>query len=1127
MKANRLIDEKYWSLFIKTDSETGATIRDGHKFEELIECLLNLMYSNLTWEPTKMTHDGNKDFKAKNENEIYWAECKNYKTKIDLKILASTLVMAEIENVNSVLFFCYSEINNNTKAKLNSYSKSNQKSIYFFDGIILDQLILKYKEDILPLFFPDLHEISMDNLATIIEPTALCYLERNPFLNGTPEFDIQNLTELQDLKLGEIIGIHIIIINSNLSNSIKYSIELILPNSEKFFEILEKDNKNKKENRILYQDIEVSAGETGRKSIYLKFHSWAPKVALPKIICKIGKKKIGTFCFSLISTLRTKKTAFLGSNYIEKKDYMCKACINQKQLSAIYIYGSSGTGKSRMISECITKFIANGYHIIKLKSSIYTEHSTYMMLRELVFAVYGFTEEIIDHILQNSYEKLENYKHNSYQEIFKIIKNIYNNRYSLSQINNIEYVVIFEKMAKGRYVLVVDDIQYWDELAISFLRTFYYYASNMQRKCNSVIIISANTDVLYNQKTMEFLSEIASNSNKHEANIYIHHISGFESVNQSYLFLKEILGIEDDFDEIENLTNFSFKPKYITEVACYLQEIKAIEIVKNKVIISDKAYFKESLQKLPPTLQTVLEKRWALYLENATKEEEYYKKVISGFLFFESVKIQNNQFGFLHKEDLRNLYQYGFLEKTESNDEEYIFEHDSIKSYFQNYYQDWFETAIFYLKNSERNLLKGNHLEYICDLYKKRKITSNDYYNYMSSEYSDNIKNNLNEQILRSILENKNDDTYIIIHNILSNAREEFGEKKSEVLYEIFADKYDFASKRLDIKEYCSIMTNYAENQLKLKSIEKATRLYDVILQRISENPFLESDYIISKIYNRYFVCGRVGGSINQYFEKWNYSMDLAIEKQYYDIEIENYFDKAHSLFLDINAIDKAIGYLEKGCKIYEIHQPQNLTGQYLYRNIQLSFLKKEYDVLKERIWKYNENISNDKKIEFKLFFRIHFLIFKIILCLMEKKECSDFEMENMLEQLNIFQTMQNKLQLYRYYYLYAKFHTKKGNWEKAYKLYQKTFDNLAQNKRTEEICLQREIIAQDMIINFRKRHFPFQNYDMSIVNSIIKDSEFNKVMYCSNEYFTNFFGKYIPLTPIFNKETKEGYLLF
>lgn len=145
----------------------------------------------------------------------------------------------------------------------------------------------------------------------------------------------------------------------------------------------------------------------------------------------------------------------------------------------------------------------------------------------------------------------------------------------------------------------------------------------------------------------------------------------------------------------------------------------------------------------------------------------------------------------------------------------------------------------------------------------------------------------------------------------------------------------------------------------------------------------------------------------------------------------------------------------------------------------------------------------------------------------MEKKECSDFEMENMLEQLNIFQTMQNKLQLYRYYYLYAKFHTKKGNWEKAYKLYQKTFDNLAQNKRTEEICLQREIIAQDMIINFRKRHFPFQNYDMSIVNSIIKDSEFNKVMYCSNEYFTNFFGKYIPLTPIFNQETKEGYLLF
>lgn len=1129
MKTNRLIDEKYWRQFIKTDAKTGATIHDGHKFEELIACLLNLMFSDIEWEATKITHDGNKDFKAKNGEEIYWAECKNYKTKIDLKTLASTLVMAEIENVNSIFFFCYSEINNNTKTKLNSYSKSNQKFIYFFDGIILDQLVLKYKEDVFPLFFPDLQNQinSISIYADLLEPIALCYLERNPFFNGIPEFDIQNLTELQNLKLGEIIGIHIIIINADLDNSIQYSIELILPELENFFEVLEENDKNRKGNKILYRNIKLSAGETGKKSIYLKFHSWAPKVSLPKIICKIGRKRIGTFHFPLISTLRTRQTAFLGSNYVREKEYMCKACINQKQLSIIYVYGSSGTGKSRIISECITKFIAHGYYIIKLINSTNSEHSAYTMLRELIFALYGFTDEIIGHVVKNSYEKLENYNCDSYKEVFKIIKSIYHNRYSLSQIGNLEYSVIYEKMAKEKCLLVVDDVQYWDDQAISFLKNFYHYASSMQRKCNTVIAIAANTDTLYNQKTMEFLTELMSKSNNYETNVYSYHVSGFETINQSYIFLKEILGIDDDFNEIEELADFSFKPKYITEVANYLQEIRAIEIVKSKAIIADKNYFKTSLRKLPITLKTILHKRWCLYLENISKQEDYYKKVISCILFFESVEIHNSLFGALHKADIESLYQHNFLKKTESKDGKYLFEHDSIKFYFQEHYEDWFETAISYLKNSERNLLKKHRLEYICDLYKKSNITSDDYYNYMNSKYSDDIKSKVNERILYSILENKVDNIFILIQDILYNTREQFGEKRAETLYKIFEDKYDFTSRRLTNKEYCIIMINYAENQLKLKSIEKATKLYDIVLELINENPFPKSDYIIAQISNRYFVCGRVGGSIKQYSESWRFSMDLALKKQYYDICIENYFDKAHSLFLDINAIDKAINYLEKGCSMYEIHQPQGLKGQYLYRDIQRNFLKKEYKILGKKIWKYDKEISNDKKIEFKLYFRIQFLIFKIILCFMEEKECSDFEMENMLEQLNMFQAMQNKLQLYRYFYLCGKYYTKRGNWEKAYILYQKAFDNLAQNKHTEEICLQREIIMQDMIINFRKGNFPFLNYDMSMIDSIIRDSNFKKVMYSSDEYFMDFFNKYIPLAPISNKKTKEGYLLF
>ena len=1129
MKTNRLIEEKYWSQFVNVDSENKTIKHDGYKFEELIKTLLHLMYRDIEWEPTQMSHDGNKDFRAKDGEEIYWAECKNYKTKIDLKTLAATLVMAEIENVNSILFFCYSEINNNTKTKLNSYSVSNQKNIFFFDGIVLDQLILKYKDDILPQFFPDLQTVvtHKDFLTDIPQSTALCYLERNPFFNGTPEFDMQNLFELQDLKLGEVIGIHLVIINPDLNKASKYSIEVVFSKTENFFEVIIPNSSNKMQNKIICDNIELTAGATMRKSIYLKLQSREPQVKLPVIICKCGTKKIGEFRFPMIKTLRTRQTAFLGSNYIEQRDYICKACLNKKRLSIIYIYGSSGTGKSRIINECSIKFVAHGYHIIKLVNSTQSNHSTYTMLKELVFSLYGFTDELIEYVIHNSYEELENYNNVTYKEIFRILKCIYNNRNSLSQIDILEYTAIYEKMAKGKYFFVVDDIQYWDDSAVAFLKEFYHYSLGMQRKCNSVIAVVANTDVLYNQQTIEFLAEIVSKNNNYELDICQYNLTGFETVNQSYLFLKEILEIEDDFEDIEDLTNFSLKPKYITEVANYLQDIKAIEFVSNKAFIADKSFFKSSLKILPKNIKAILDKRWSLYLVNIGKENKDYKMIISSILFLGSVDAKHDLFGVKHQEVIESLYQYGFLKKKDFQDNTYVFEHDSIKSYFQENYKDWFETAIFYLGNPILNMLKGNGLEFIYNLYKSKNISLDDYNYYMNLEFSEDIKYKVNELILISILKSGIENIYNIIQDILCNTREQFGEKKAEYFYEIFDKTFFFENGKLSNIEYCTILLSYAENQLKLKSTEQAIKLYDRILDRITKEPFPESEYMTSQIYNRYFVCGRVGGSLQQYKEKWKISMNIAFKRKYCDLCIENYFDKAQSLFLDVNSTEKAISYLEKGCFAYNAHNVQGLKGQYLYRSIQLSFLRKDYKALATTIWKYDEDISSDREIKFKLFFRIQFLIFKITFCLLGEHDYSDFEMKHMLEQLNMFQTMQNKLQLYRYFYLCGKYYSQKGNWEKAYLLYQKTFDNLDENKYTEEISLQRQFIAQDMIINFRKRGFPFKKYDMSRFDMITKDSPFKDVMHSSDEDFRKFFSKYIPTVPISNTQTKEGYLLF
>ena len=97
----------------------------GVKFEILVAYLLEYMFEEdeLSFQPTKSSHDGNKDFWAIDEaNEVWWAECKNYTPNIALTQLAPTLVMAEINQVRHLMFFSYSKLNVNLKRRIAQYS---------------------------------------------------------------------------------------------------------------------------------------------------------------------------------------------------------------------------------------------------------------------------------------------------------------------------------------------------------------------------------------------------------------------------------------------------------------------------------------------------------------------------------------------------------------------------------------------------------------------------------------------------------------------------------------------------------------------------------------------------------------------------------------------------------------------------------------------------------------------------------------------------------------------------------------------------------------------------------------------------------------------------------------------
>lgn len=119
----------------------------GILFEDLIEKLLSAMFPTEKWARTAESHDGKRDFFFPPEDYLpdqKWAECKNYDTHISLNVIAPTLIMGAIENVESIFFFSYSPLNDNAIEGLLRYSATSNRSIKIFDGRLLEGLICKY-----------------------------------------------------------------------------------------------------------------------------------------------------------------------------------------------------------------------------------------------------------------------------------------------------------------------------------------------------------------------------------------------------------------------------------------------------------------------------------------------------------------------------------------------------------------------------------------------------------------------------------------------------------------------------------------------------------------------------------------------------------------------------------------------------------------------------------------------------------------------------------------------------------------------------------------------------------------------------------------------------------------------
>lgn len=157
-----------WSLFTK-DNQLSNGVNKGIAFEDIVEQLIKAMFPKEKWRRTPKSHDEKRDFVYPQDETLpdqKWAECKNYNENLSINTIAPTLVMGAIDQIQCIYFYSYSKLNDNAIEGILRYAELSKKKVKIFDGILLDNLIIKYNSQIeTKSFFPnnDFSNLSYDN----------------------------------------------------------------------------------------------------------------------------------------------------------------------------------------------------------------------------------------------------------------------------------------------------------------------------------------------------------------------------------------------------------------------------------------------------------------------------------------------------------------------------------------------------------------------------------------------------------------------------------------------------------------------------------------------------------------------------------------------------------------------------------------------------------------------------------------------------------------------------------------------------------------------------------------------------------------------------------------------------
>ena len=540
----------------------------GICFEKLVENLLIAEYGKAVFQGTRASWDGSKDFYYYSHQNKYWAECKNYTSSIDLKVLASTLVMAQLSEIDTILYYSYSAINVNTKAKLLLSASRKGKNVYFYDDTVLEQKIFQYWDCIGEIYFPEFskEDISFENLEHNIESKCLLYGTPLDLGAAIAEYEVKHLT------LFKMFEMDICIINRTQSNNkINFGFKKLAQLKAQFDVYPEYQFRSK---------TEIILGPYEGKVIRLWLVPLKENCTLPNPC--INGKSIGLPKNVEFKALQSRRNSrLIGKSYDQILTNFKKNVLSDNvKLKICVFYGNSGTGKSKLFQECLNSSKISGYDIVEFGNLNNSKSllSTQDFIQKLLVAIYSISLDMLEEIIKEIKFQGNNDLFIKKQPEYHMLADVFSVTDTVTMQKWInQYIdLIVVKLAKCKFLIAIDNVQFLDNEIIDLLDFICTKLINI-KPCNTKFLFTFNVDYIKkDSKASQFLSQYTSDDSLTCAE----HITGFKSSQECYEFLQESFSIGEVFqrNDIEYIVkNLNRNPFYLEQMIYWLQEKQVLE----------------------------------------------------------------------------------------------------------------------------------------------------------------------------------------------------------------------------------------------------------------------------------------------------------------------------------------------------------------------------------------------------------------------------------------------------------------------------------------------------------------------------------------------------------------------